>query len=109
MILRKFGYLTNPRRVFTRSGSYWLILERGEVDLCYRDPGYETDLKVVSEILSLVEVWLGHKTLADAISRKTVELEGTPQDILAFRSWFALSIFAPSGADQTRKPITEAP
>lgn len=30
--------------------SYWLILEHGEVDLCYRNPGYETDLKVVSEI-----------------------------------------------------------
>lgn len=88
--------------------SYWMILENGEADLCYRNPGYETDLKVTSEVLNLVEVWLGHVPLADALARKLVELEGSAQDILAFRSWFGQSLFAPSGAEPPRQRVTAA-
>jgi DNA-binding HxlR family transcriptional regulator len=87
-------YFTNRP---SSSRAYWLMFEGGEVEICYRDPGHDVDLRVVSDVLSMTQIWLGHETIASAVSAKRLALEGDPNDILAFRTWFALSIFAPAG------------
>ncbi|MCG8356798.1 MAG: helix-turn-helix transcriptional regulator [Kiloniellales bacterium] len=73
---------------------YWLVFERGEVDLCIKDPGFDVDLEVQASIKALTEVWLGHRTLDEALKAGEVRLEGTQHDVGAFRAWFALSTFA---------------
>jgi DNA-binding HxlR family transcriptional regulator len=79
---------------------YWLVFERGIVDLCYRNPGFEVDLFVEASLRVLTQVWLGHIPLDQAIREGRLRLDGSRDDIAAFRSWFALSMFAPAG----RKP-----
>jgi DNA-binding HxlR family transcriptional regulator len=83
---------------------YWLVFERGEVDLCYRYPGFDVDLFVESSLRVLTQVWLGHTPLDRAIDDGRLRLDGTRGDVTAFRSWFALSMFAAAG----RAPPGEA-
>ena len=80
---------------------YWLVFERGVVDLCYRNPGFDIDLFVEASLRVLTEIWLGHVLLDQAIRDSRLRLDGSRDDIRAFRSWFALSMFAPAG----REPI----
>ena len=87
---------------------YWLVFDQGEVDLCYKDPGFEIALYVISPLRTLTQVWLGHINLAQAQRSGGLRFEGTTRDIAAFRSWFALSLFAPAGRLPTGQMELEA-
>lgn len=76
---------------------YWLVFEQGAVDLCHRDPGFDADLFVNASLRTLTQVWLGHIALEQAIRDDRLRLDGSRRDVAAFRSWFALSMFAPAG------------
>jgi DNA-binding MarR family transcriptional regulator len=76
---------------------YWLVFERGVVDLCYRNPGFEIDLFAAASLRVLTEVWLGHIPIEHAVRDGRLQLDGSRGDIAAFCSWFALSMFAPAG------------
>jgi hypothetical protein len=77
---------------------YWLVFERGSVDLCYRNPGFDVDLFVEATLRTLTQVWLGHIPLDQAIREDRLRLTGSPRDMTAFRTWFALSMFASAGS-----------
>lgn len=78
---------------------YWLVFERGDADLCIRDPGYDVNLHVSSPIRTLVEVWLGHLSIDTASREGRLRFAGDPADINAFKNWFALGHFAPAGRE----------
>ena len=80
---------------------YWLVFEGGVVDLCYRNPGFDVDLFVEASLRVLTQVWLGHISIDQAIRDGRLHLDGSRAGTHAFRSWFALSMFAPAG----REPI----
>ncbi len=80
--------------VASKHRSWWLIFERGEVDLCMKDPGHEVDLWVRSSIRGLTEVWLGLTALTRAIRDDRVELTGRRNLVRSFPKWFRLSPFA---------------
>jgi DNA-binding HxlR family transcriptional regulator len=80
---------------------YWLVFERGVVDLCYRNPGFDVDLFVEASLRVITQIWLGHVPIEQAIRDGGLRLDGPRKDIVAFRSWFALSMFASAG----REPI----
>jgi DNA-binding HxlR family transcriptional regulator len=80
---------------------YWLVFERGAVDLCYRNPGFEVDLFVEASLRALTQIWLGHILIDQAIRDGRLRLDGSRSDVAAFRSWFALSMFAPAGREPT--------
>ena len=73
---------------------YWLVFEPHDIDICTRDPGFEIDLWVTASIRTLVEVWLGHRSLRSAIEDGTLHLDGSTIERKAFCEWFALSHFA---------------
>jgi DNA-binding MarR family transcriptional regulator len=82
--------------------SYWLVFEPEDTDICVRDPGHEVDLWVSAHMRTLVEVWLGHKTISAARGDESLRLEGDRAEIKAFVDWFALSHFATSGAQPAK-------
>jgi DNA-binding HxlR family transcriptional regulator len=81
-----------------RRQRWWLLFEPGTVDLCYKDPGFAVDLFVSTSLRALTQVWLGHISLDQALRQGQLRLNGSRQDMAAFRSWFVLSSFAPAGA-----------
>jgi len=80
---------------------YWLVFERGAVDLCYRNPGFDVDLFVEASLRLLTQVWLGHVEINQAIRDGRLRLDGTRDDVRAFKSWFVLNMFAPAGHEPT--------
>lgn len=74
---------------------WWLVVEaQGEVDLCYGDPGFEVDLRVVAELRSMTAIWMGFVTLADEIDRGNVQLIGDPGLKRTIDAWLGVSPFA---------------
>ncbi len=80
-----------------RKERYWLVLEPGGVDICYKDPGHPVDLYVTSSLRSLVSVWLGHRQLQQATAAGEIDMDGPKHLRAALPGWLGLSTFAPLG------------
>ncbi|MDQ2682865.1 MAG: helix-turn-helix transcriptional regulator [Chloroflexota bacterium] len=76
------------------TGSYWLVLEPGEPSVCWDPPGFEVDLLVECDSMTIHRIWLGYQSIEDALRRGTVRLEGPQELTRAFPGWLALSTFA---------------
>ncbi|MEJ1161930.1 winged helix-turn-helix transcriptional regulator [Prosthecomicrobium sp. N25] len=74
--------------------NWWLVVDRGSVDLCSFDPGYELDLLVESSLRSMTSVWMGLTTIKDEVDSGQLRLEGDPALTYAMPQWLGLSIFA---------------
>jgi DNA-binding HxlR family transcriptional regulator len=77
-----------------RAGSYWLVLERGDVSVCLQDPRFGVELRVVADLEAMFRVWLGRITLDEALRARSVRVEGSPTLVRAFPTWFAWSPMA---------------
>jgi DNA-binding HxlR family transcriptional regulator len=71
--------------------SYWLLVEHTGVSVCLKNPGFDIDVVVSADIAAFYRVWLGRVTLAEALRKRQVRLEGASADVRAFSSWFAWS------------------
>jgi hypothetical protein len=74
--------------------TWWLVLERPEVDLCLTDPGFGVDLVVQADLAALTKAWVGDVRLSDAIRSGLITLEGPRPLVEAFPTWLALSSLA---------------
>lgn len=74
---------------------FWLVNENGDVDMCLKDPGFETDLYVRAEIRCFVEAWRGFRDLRQEIDAGRIKLTGTRALRSAFARWLQLSALAP--------------
>jgi hypothetical protein len=101
-VVVRFDFRALPKTV-RRPPTYWLILEQRDVDLCLKDPGFETDLAVNADLAALTKAWMGDVRLADAMRSGLVRVEGPRALVRAFPGWLARSGFAdverpPAGA-----------
>jgi DNA-binding HxlR family transcriptional regulator len=83
----------------------WLVLDRDQIDVCYKDPGFDVDLVVAGRLRALVAVWMGDASMTDVIRAGELKIEGTLRLADAFPSWLRRSIFA----NVERPEITPAP
>lgn len=77
---------------------YWLVFEPDDTEICIRDPGYDVDLRVFAHIRTLIDIWLGHKTIEAARGDDSLKLEGAVREVETFNHWFVLSRFSKYGA-----------
>jgi DNA-binding HxlR family transcriptional regulator len=78
----------------TGRNTWWLVVERGDVDLCSVDPGFDTDLYVSGTLRSMTAVWMGHTTLKAEIEAGTIALTGDKTIARSMHGWLGLSVFA---------------
>jgi hypothetical protein len=74
--------------------NYWLVVEKGEVDLCYTDPGFDVDLWVRCPLRVMTAIWMGFSNLRAEIASGAVEIEGEPKLARTMPAWLGLSHFA---------------
>jgi len=74
--------------------SYWLVVEKGDVDLCYQDPGHEVDLWVRSPLRVMTAIWMGYTRVEKEIAAGTLEVEGSKALARSLPAWLGLSPFA---------------
>lgn len=92
---------------------FWLINTDGKVDMCLKHPGYDVDIKVMSEIRRFVETWRGFRSLRQEIATGAIRLEGPVKLKRAFPDWLLLSALSPyprcrSGTEQSLTNKAEA-
>lgn len=66
--------------------TYWLVVDEG-IDLCLVDPGHPVDLWVRADLRGLTQVWMGDRTMRDAIDTGAIALEGPRPLIRRFPDW----------------------
>ena len=74
--------------------TYWLVLERPQVDLCIIEPGYEVDLFVDADLAAFSRVWLGEVPIRQVIREGGIKLSGMRDAVRDFPSWLLLSTLA---------------
>jgi DNA-binding HxlR family transcriptional regulator len=83
---------------------WWLVLDRPEVDLCLKDPGFPVDLNVGCDLRTMVQIWLGKRPMSGALRSGELVLEGPPELRRELRRWLKLSLFAGRNASQGPVP-----
>ncbi len=77
-----------------RQRRFWLVHCDGNVDVCLKDPGYDTSLRMATKVRIFAEVWRGIRSLRDELRAGTVRLEGPSSHRHAFPRWLLLSVYA---------------
>jgi DNA-binding HxlR family transcriptional regulator len=87
-----FVFTDVPKTVPKRT---WLVLDTPEVDVCYKDPGFDVDLIVTTPLQRLIEIWMGDVSFGESVRDGTVVIEGKRQLASQLPNWLKLSVFAP--------------
>jgi hypothetical protein len=74
--------------------SFWLVLDKPEVELCLTNPGFDIGLVVEAELAAMIHVYLGHLALREALRTGVVEVTGRRELVRGFRAWFGISHYA---------------
>jgi DNA-binding HxlR family transcriptional regulator len=73
---------------------YWLVVDRGAVDLCLIDPGFEVDLYPVADLRAMTAFWMGLTTVCAEAQAARLKLTGDPSLKPSMQPWLGLSPFA---------------
>jgi DNA-binding HxlR family transcriptional regulator len=84
-VVAQFDFHQDPDR------SYWLVLERRDVSVCFTPPDDEVDVWVAADLSVFYEVWLGRQLYAAAAAGGAITVRSLPAFERAFPSWFAWS------------------
>lgn len=88
-VVIRFDFTGRPQRE-----RYWLLIERGETEICKTSPGPDDDLCITAEAEAFVKWHAGQLSWAQATRDGRVRLDGSPALVRAFPTWNARSMFA---------------
>lgn len=86
-VVVKFEYPDAPQG----ARDWWLVSEKGEVDLCLNDPGYDIDILIKSSLKSMTAVWICETTLNESKARGEIDILGDPDLIKKLQDWLQSS------------------
>jgi DNA-binding HxlR family transcriptional regulator len=72
---------------------WWLIVEAGEVQSCFDDPGHDVDVVIRSDLKTLTDLWRGADVAQTAIAQRRLVLDGERRLVDSFERWFRGSVF----------------
>jgi DNA-binding HxlR family transcriptional regulator len=88
-VVIRFDFTGRPR-----NERYWLLIERGDTEICKTYPGLEEDLYITADAEAFVKWHAGHITWAQAAREGRIKLNGPSSLVRAFPTWNARSAFA---------------
>ena len=96
------GFFKAPRTViqfeftdYTSSLRYWwLVISKGDVDVCMKDQGYDVDLKISSDLRTLTAAWIGDTTIMKAMREKQVTVTGSTHLKKNIAIWLGTNFYA---------------
>jgi DNA-binding HxlR family transcriptional regulator len=86
-----------------RPKRWWFVVKKEEADLCWDDPGFEVDISLYANLLTLVQIFIGEMPLLRARELCKIEIDGPKHLVNSMRTWFPRSKYAneaPAAADQ---------
>jgi len=86
---------------------WWLVNDRGNVDLCPTDPGFPVDLYIRTDIRTMIAIWFGKLKWEAGVRSGTIEVIGPRPLRERLHSWFLLSaIRVTNDAESQRNAMT---
>lgn len=73
---------------------FWFVIDRGQVDVCLKNPGHDVDLTLVTSIRTLVMIYLGQIEPDAAVRSGAIALDGSRALAKTFTAWCPRSAFA---------------
>jgi DNA-binding HxlR family transcriptional regulator len=73
---------------------WWFVNERGHVELCLEDPGFDVGLYIACTLRDLIYIVRGDLTLSRALSTGRLDLHGPSPLRAAFADWLNLNPLA---------------
>lgn len=77
-----------------RDRCWWMVIENGEIDLCFEDIGYEPDIIIITTLITMTQVWLGYENLNKMIEKRKVKMMGAKKHLKNISQWIGRSTFA---------------
>jgi hypothetical protein len=77
---------------------WWIVNDRGSVDLCPTDPGFPVDLYVTTDMRTMIAVWFGKLAWDAGVRSGQIEVVGPRELADCLRSWLLLSPVRMKGA-----------
>lgn len=77
--------------------NWWIIINGEEADLCLDDPQKNVDLFFTTKLSTLIDVWMGDRSLSSAISSEELKLIGDNGFKNTVKDWFGLSLLSEHG------------
>jgi DNA-binding HxlR family transcriptional regulator len=78
----------------TKFKYWWLVIDDGDVDVCMKDPGYDVDLQVTTDVRTLTGIWMGDIGLGDALRAKQLRVVGPQKMRQDISRWLGTNYFA---------------
>jgi DNA-binding HxlR family transcriptional regulator len=78
----------------SRMRFWWLVVHRGEADICMKDPGYDLDLQLSTTTHTLAAVWMGDSSMARELRRGGISLAGSSRLKADIGSWLGTNHYA---------------
>ncbi|MGH8119805.1 MAG: winged helix-turn-helix transcriptional regulator [Gammaproteobacteria bacterium] len=75
-------------------GKWWIVVRNNDVDVCLEDPGKDVDVWFVTDLRTMIEVWMGDITYRQAIREKRLKLIGSPSLTSNVTRWMADSVYS---------------
>lgn len=70
---------------------HWLVVEAGEIDVCYIDPGHDIDVHIEAGVKDFTRVWMGWLSFHQARDEGRLHVDGPPKFTRDIPAWLGLS------------------
>ena len=74
--------------------SWWLVAKQKELDVCLKDPGYDVDLFLTTDLKTMTQIWMGDINISKALKEGLLELSGNSHLKKNISKWLSRNIFA---------------
>lgn len=81
-----------------RDREWWMIIDEGNIDLCFEDTGHEPDVVMVTELKTMTNIWLGYTPVNSAIDDHSLKMYGSSDHVKNITKWLGKSSFAETEA-----------
>jgi DNA-binding HxlR family transcriptional regulator len=90
-IVLRFDFFGLPPAARVAKRSWWLVVEQGDLEVCIKDPGYETGLTMSADLRTFMEVLLGQRPYAEALRDGGIRLSGDKELARSLPDWLPLN------------------
>ena len=86
-VVVQFEYSDTPKE----ARDWWLVAEKGEIDLCLNNPGFEVNIMIRCSLKAMTEVWVCQKRFRDAVKNGDIKVTGDSTLINKLQDWLRSS------------------
>jgi DNA-binding HxlR family transcriptional regulator len=90
-VTARLDFLDQP----LKNRHFWLVIDRGDIELCVSDPGYVPDVIVIAETEAFARWYMGQLSWAEVLRAGRVSIQGPRALTRAFPTWTDRSRYAP--------------